>query len=101
MVFTFTGGRPVDPAEPVCHVSYYEADAFAAWAGARLPTELEWEAAARMGADPAAGRAPDPRGAPPKVEEGPAFCGEAWVWTGPPYLPYPGFKPAEGAVGEY
>jgi ergothioneine biosynthesis protein EgtB len=101
MVFTLNGRRPVDPAEPVCHVSYYEADAFAAWAGARLPTEFEWEAAAQAVADPATGRYLD-LGAPhPKVEEEPAFYGEAWVWTSSAYLPYPGFKPASGAVGEY
>jgi ergothioneine biosynthesis protein EgtB len=101
MVFTLNGRRPVDPAEPVCHVSYYEADAFAAWAGARLPTEFEWEAVARTAADPATGRYLDPGSPHPKVQQQPAFYGDAWVWTSSAYLPYPGFKPAAGAVGEY
>jgi ergothioneine biosynthesis protein EgtB len=81
--FTLAGRRPVDPGAPVCHVSHYEADAFARWAGARLPTEHEWEHAA---AKPAAGL------------EG---AGEVWEWTASAYLPYPGFRPAPGAVGEY
>jgi ergothioneine biosynthesis protein EgtB len=79
---TLGGLRPVDPALPVCHISYYEADAFARWAGKDLPTEVEWEAAARSGAlvDP---------------------YGVVWQWTRSAYTPYPGYKPAPGALGEY
>jgi ergothioneine biosynthesis protein EgtB len=83
-VFTLAGSRPLDPDEPVCHVSQYEADAFARWAGARLPTEGEWEAAVG-----------------PAVGSGDLGVGQVWEWTGSAYLPYPGFRPAPGAVGEY
>jgi ergothioneine biosynthesis protein EgtB len=101
---TLAGMRPVDGAEPVCHVSYYEADAFARWAGARLPTEAEWETAA-AGA-PAAGRFledghhhPRPAGAD---GGGPAqLFGDAWEWTASPYVAYPGYRPTGGALGEY
>ena len=102
-VFTLTGRRPVNPAEPVGHVSYYEADAYARWAGARLPTEFEWETAlAETGAAPGTfqedGRlhpAPAPAGDLSQM------LGDVWEWTGSAYLPYPGFQPAAGAVGEY
>ena len=79
---TLAGLQPVDPAAPVTHVSYYEADAFARFAGKHLPSEAEWEVAARAGliAD--------------------AF-GVAWQWTRSAYLPYPGYRAAEGALGEY
>jgi ergothioneine biosynthesis protein EgtB len=82
--FTMTLGglRPVDPALPVCHVSYYEADAFARWSGKDLPTEGEWEVAAQEDA------------------LGDAF-GVVWQWTRSAYSPYPGYKPAPGALGEY
>jgi ergothioneine biosynthesis protein EgtB len=83
-LFTLAGPRPLDPDEPVCHVSQYEADAFARWAGARLPTEAEWEVAVG-----------------PSVGTGDLGVGEVWEWTGSAYLPYPGFRPAAGAVGEY
>lgn len=76
------GLRPVDPAAPVCHVSYFEADAFARWAGKHLPTEFEWEVAAR------AGLLADPFGA-------------VWQWTRSAYLAYPGYRAIEGALGEY
>jgi ergothioneine biosynthesis protein EgtB len=98
-VFTLGGRRPVDPDEPVCHVSYFEADAFAHWSGARLPTEFEWEAAAA--AQPLRGNFLDPSRPHPQVQPGPTWYGDTWVWTASAYLPYPGFRPAAGAVGEY
>ncbi len=99
--FALDGLRPVNPAEPVCHISYYEADAYARWAGARLPTEAEWEAAAE-GLDPAAGNQLDAAGPvrPLPAASGQLF-GDVWQWTGSAYLPWPGFAPAAGAVGEY
>jgi ergothioneine biosynthesis protein EgtB len=97
--FTLSGRRPVDLAEPVCHVSFYEADAFAHWAGARLPTEQEWETAATPVAD-LRGQLLDPARCHPGPA-GRAMIGDVWEWTASAYLPYPGFKPATGAVGEY
>jgi ergothioneine biosynthesis protein EgtB len=97
--FTLSGRRPVVPAEPVCHVSFYEADAFARWAGARLPTEFEWEIAAQA-VTPLRGQLLDQD----RVHPGPAgaaMIGDVWEWTSSAYLPYPGFAPAPGAVGEY
>ena len=98
-VFTLNGRRPVDPSEPVCHVSYYEADAFAAWSGARLPTEFEWEAIASSWR--AEGQLTDPAAVHPRRQLAPNVFGEVWAWTSSAYLPYPGFHPAAGAVGEY
>ena len=82
-IMSLTGLRPLDPAAPVSHVSYYEADAYAAWVGARLPTEAEWEFAAQ--------ERPDLH----------RLRGDLWQWTRSAYLAYPGFRPAAGAVGEY
>jgi hypothetical protein len=104
--FTCSGPRKVEEAEPVCHVSYYEADAFARWAGARLPTEFEWEAVAAP--LPVEGNLLEngkfhPMPAPSAAVNGqPAqMFGDLWEWTASAYLPYPGYRPAAGALGEY
>jgi ergothioneine biosynthesis protein EgtB len=103
--FTCSGMRKVAEGEPVCHVSLYEADAFARWAGARLPTEFEWEVAASS--LPIEGNLLEsgtlhPQAAPATSDGEPLqMFGDAWEWTASAYLPYPGFKPAAGAVGEY
>ncbi|MEQ1593460.1 MAG: ergothioneine biosynthesis protein EgtB [Casimicrobium sp.] len=86
--FTLRGEHPVDPDAPVSHVSFFEADAYARWAGARLPTEAEWENAARISMA---------EGAVAPTQ----FFGALWQWTASAYLGYPGFAAAEGAVGEY
>ena len=101
--YTVEGMQPLQLNEPVCHLSYYEADALARWAGARLPSEFEWEVAARS--SPIAGNFlesgtlhPQPAtSAEPLVQ----MFGDVWEWTASPYVAYPGFKPAAGAVGEY
>ena len=97
--FTLAGRRPLDPAAPVVHVSYYEAEAFARWAGARLPTEAEWESFASS-ADPNLGNQLDSAGAVLPRPPGDIF-GDVWEWTGSAFLGHPGFKPAAGTVGEY
>ncbi len=99
--FGLDGLRSVDPAAPVCHISLYEADAYAAWAGARLPTEAEWEAIATLH-DSASGNQLDRAGpVRPRADAAASLYGNVWQWTGSAYRPYPGFKAAEGAVGEY
>jgi ergothioneine biosynthesis protein EgtB len=97
--FTHSGWQVRDPWAPVCHISYYEADAYAAWAGARLPTEFEWEAIGQ-GRDPAGGNQLDGAG-PPLPAGDTSLFGDCWQFTRSAYLPYPRFAPAAGAVGEY
>jgi ergothioneine biosynthesis protein EgtB len=99
-VFTLAGVRPLDPDQPVCHVSYYEADAFARWSGARLPTEAEWEVVAAAPAEAMAGGNFLGSGAL-QPRPGGSLFGDVWEWTSTAYSPYPGFRPAAGAVGEY
>jgi ergothioneine biosynthesis protein EgtB len=97
--FTLGGRREIDWAAPVAHISLYEADAFARWSGARLPTEAEWEDFAAS-ADPMIGNQLDAAGAVAPRPGGGIF-GDVWEWTQSAFSPYPGFAPAEGAVGEY
>jgi len=97
--FTLAGRREIDPSAPVAHVSFYEADAFARWAGARLPREEEWESAAAS-ADPAGGNQLDRAGAV-LAKSGGAMFGDVWNWTISSFAPFPGFVTAPGAVGEY
>jgi ergothioneine biosynthesis protein EgtB len=103
-VMTLGGLQALDPREPVCHVSFYEADAYARWIGARLPLEAEWEVAATAPVGhflesehfhPAAHPAPDDNG--PLLQ----LYGEVWQWTASPYVGYPGYAPLAGALGEY
>jgi ergothioneine biosynthesis protein EgtB len=108
---TLHGTWPVNPGLPVCHVSHYEADAFATWAGRRLATEAEWEHAASLqavrpvtsGPDGVHATSPTFHPQPAPVSDGSVrqLLGDCWEWTSSAYLPYPGFHPAEGAVGEY
>ena len=97
--FTLGGRREIDGAAPVAHISLYEADAYARWAGGRLPTEAEWEDFAAS-ADPNLGNQLDEAGAVVPRPGGGTF-GDVWEWTQSAFSPYPGFAAAEGAVGEY
>ncbi|WP_209348035.1 ergothioneine biosynthesis protein EgtB [Pontixanthobacter sp. CEM42] len=97
--FTHAGWVKRDPGAPVTHISYYEADAFATWAGRRLPTEFEWEAVAQN-SDPASGNQLDSSRAPLPLGGSDLF-GDCWQFTRSAYLPYPRFETAEGAIGEY
>ena len=107
-----SGTRRVDESEPVCHVSYYEADAYARWAGARLPLEEEWEIAAER--NPSRGTMLEDEVFHPRAARAPTrvhgrdsshtlqqMFGDIWEWTASPYVAYPGFRPAPGAIGEY
>ena len=104
--FTLSGLRPLDPAEPVCHLSYFEADAFARWAGARLPLETEWEIASQR--CPIAGNFVNAKRFHPTPARGGVvedsslaqMFGDLWEWTSSPYVPYPGYEPPPGALGE-
>jgi len=101
---TLAGMRDVVEAEPVAHLSYFEADAFARWAAARLPTEAEWEAAAASAPVEGPfveGRAFHPQAAPADAVGLAQMFGQLWQWTGSAYLAYPGYQPAPGALGEY
>ena len=105
-LMTLSGLRPIERAEPVCHISFYEADAYATWTGCRLPTEFEWEHASKdrasVGNFLESGRfhpgVPDP--SLPKDSLGQLF-GDVWEWTTSPYAPYPGYEPFAGELGEY
>jgi ergothioneine biosynthesis protein EgtB len=101
--FSFSGLNEIDPGAPVCHVSFYEADAFARWRGARLPREQEWEVAAvKVGVTRSGeflnGKKLHPQ---PASGAGPHWFGNVWEWTASPYIAYPGFTPALGIIGEY
>jgi len=105
-MMTLAGRRPLAPDEPVCHVSFYEADAYARWAGARLPREEEWEVVAArsqlQGHFLEHGRFhPAPASSPPSATAPAQMFGDAWEWTASAYLPYSGFAPLPGALGEY
>ena len=103
--FGLDGLRPLEMNAPVCHVSYYEAEAFARWAGARLPTEAEWESAANEAGLNEGVLLGDIRAIRPRPAQGRErmrqLFGDAWQWTGSAFLPYPGFRAPPGAIGEY
>lgn len=102
-MFTCRGRLPLNPNEPVCHVSFHEADAFARWAGARLPTEFEWEVAAssveiRGNLLESGACHPSPAHPDTKLQQ---IFGDAWEWTASPHVAYPGYRPPAGPIGEY
>jgi len=101
--FTLRGLQPRDPNQPACHLSGYEADAYANWAGARLPTEFEWESAARSQPYVATEFDPNRLHPTPARDDEPLaqLYSDCWQWTGSAYRPYPGFRTSEGAIGEY
>jgi ergothioneine biosynthesis protein EgtB len=109
MEFTLSGLHPLEADTPVSHLSYFEADAYARWAGARLPTEFEWEVAA--GTSPIEGNFVDDGALHPAPSRGAGdardggglsqLFGDVWEWTMSHYSPYPGYRPAPGAIGEY
>jgi ergothioneine biosynthesis protein EgtB len=106
--FTFDGIREIDLAAPVCHVSYYEADAFAHWSKARLPREEEWEVVAAQASTSSSSQLTGTLLESGKLHPQPAggkglqqMFGDVWEWTSSPYVGYPGFEPAAGAIGEY
>jgi ergothioneine biosynthesis protein EgtB len=105
MEFTLAGTHPMVPSDPVCHVSFLEADAYARWAGARLPSEAEWEvlaSRARVDGNFVEAKRYHPARAIERDADVPAqLYGDAWQWTQSPYVAYPGYAPAAGAIGEY
>jgi len=111
MLFTLHGMKPVDPAEPLVHINYFEADAFARWAGARLPTEQEWEIAANqlvkstgsISGNFVGSQAyhPEALGVTPEPDDLEQMFGDVWEWTRSQYSPYPGYTPLPGTLGEY
>jgi ergothioneine biosynthesis protein EgtB len=101
-VFTASGVHPLDADEPVCHVSYYEAEAYARWREGRLPTEAEWEIAAES--IPITGNFAESGRFHPSAASGTGLqqlFGDVWEWTASPYTAYPGYRPAAGVLGEY
>ncbi len=102
--YTLGGMKRVDPDEPAVHISYFEADAYARWAGARLPTEQEWEVAAST--VPVEGHFVEDDHLHPRAADGNGsglkqIYGDVWEWTQSQYSPYPGYAPPDGALGEY
>jgi ergothioneine biosynthesis protein EgtB len=104
MVYSLNGGLiPLEPHAPVCHISYYEAAAYAKWAGLRLPTESEWEVACNLYGDPSMGNFLEDNylEAVASTSHNAQFFGDLWEWTSSAYLPYPYYEAPEGALGEY